>query len=117
MTLRRFLRILPAYLVMLHAFGMAAMAEPGALTDNPLGVICTIDGHQSAPSEPGHSDAHHVPCALCGLGACAAATPSQVAAPAPTHQPGVNARPVERRISLAAHHYVVAQPRGPPVAA
>jgi hypothetical protein len=113
MTLSRFFRLLAAYLVVLHAMGMAAMAAPSPA--DPFGVICTIDGHSSGQDDPVHPS-HHVPCALCGLGACAVAAPPEVVVPAEFPREHINVPRVEARVVVTARPCVVPQPRGPPAA-
>jgi hypothetical protein len=113
-ALRRFLAALAAYLVVLHAIGMGAMAAPVA--EGPLLVLCSMDDPGTAPGAPDHGLAQHAPCALCGLGACAVATPPADASPALYAPP-----PVARLVGTAqraAPLNVVdsARARGPPVA-
>jgi hypothetical protein len=118
MTLGRILRVLAAYLIVLHALGMAAMAAPVPSPDDPLGVICTVDGDQSDPTVPGHPASHQVPCALCGLGSCAVAAPSEAYGPAEMPLASAGAPRPEPRITVAARPCVVPpDSRGPPIAA
>jgi hypothetical protein len=113
--LRRLLSILAAYLVLLHALGMAAMAAP--LPGDALGIVCTLDGHQSSPSDSGHSDTHDAPCALCGLGACAVAAPPESASPALPVSAALLVRNIEKRVLVVARPWTASQPRGPPATA
>ncbi|MEJ0011910.1 MAG: hypothetical protein WDM94_04620 [Bauldia sp.] len=115
-TLRRFVAVLAAYLVLLHALGMGAMAAPAGAQAGPLLVVCTIDAHASSPASPDHAPAEHTPCALCGLGACAAAPPSDASLPAPVAI--AIAPPAAATVSVLPTRVVEsAAPRGPPPAA
>jgi hypothetical protein len=117
MTLRRLLHVLAAYLVLLHAMGMAAMAAPDASTAGPFAIICAVDTLPSAPGDSDHPVTHHVPCALCGLGASSVASPPE--APALADFPPLRiAVPLpEARTVAVAPTCIVPQPRGPPSAA
>jgi hypothetical protein len=117
MTLRRLFHLLAAYLVVLHAMGMAAMAAPSASAADPFAVICTLDGQTSNPDDPSHPGAHHVPCALCGLGASAVASPPEAPVLADIPPAQVDGPHPEARVIVVSRTCVVPQPRGPPAAA
>jgi hypothetical protein len=117
MTLRRLFHLLAAYLVLLHAMGMAAMAAPVASPADPFAVICSLDGHTSSPDDPTHPGTHHVPCALCGLGASAVASPPEPPALADVPRAHADGPRPEARAIVVSRTCVIPQPRGPPAAA
>jgi hypothetical protein len=111
---RRFFAVFAAYLMVLHALGMGAMAAPVAV-NGALFVVCSMDDQAGAPDTPDHAPAQHPPCALCGLGACAAAAPpadSVLAEFAPT---AIAILVLTRQPALSARFVVAARPRGPPL--
>jgi len=114
LKLRRILAILAAYLVLLHAVGMGAMAAP--VDAGPgLFAICSIHGDgASGPAAPDHGQAEHAPCALCGLGACAVTPPDAIAVPAPPAAASVVALPMVARRAAPLRYLNASRPRGPP---
>jgi hypothetical protein len=116
MRLSRLLRVLAAYLVVLHAVGMGAMAAPVAASAATFGVICTLDGHASNTGDPAHPSSHQVPCALCGFGSCAAAVPPESGLPGPQSRVPADRAHLLERGAVNAPTCAIAQPRGPPAA-
>lgn len=111
--IRRFIAALAAYLMVLHALGMGAMAAPSAVS-GPLAVICSIEADASAPVTPAHAPADHAPCALCGLGACAVAPTAAGSVPMPRATVSIAAPPVAVSANRATPRFDAASPRGPP---
>jgi hypothetical protein len=112
---RRIASLLGAYLLVLHAFGMGAMAAPAAV-EAPLLVICTLEAQNPSPGTPDHAPVQHAPCALCGLGACAIVAPPSNALLAPLAI-GIAAPLMATRSALPIRTPDSARPRGPPLAA
>jgi hypothetical protein len=114
LKLRRNLAILAAYLVLLHAVGMGAMAAPVHVGSGPV-AICSIHGDgASGPASPDHGQAEHAPCALCGLGACAVAPPDAIVVPAPYATASVIAVPSVAHRAAPTRYLDASRPRGPP---
>jgi hypothetical protein len=113
LTTRRFLAALAACLMLLHTLAMGAWAaEPSGL-DAGLFVICSAHGGTPDNPPPADHGSQHAPCALCGLGQCAMATPA-AALPLDISAAVVAENPAAAPVSVPTRYVDASHPRGPP---
>jgi len=113
-TARRILAALAACLILLHTVAMGALAAEPIGLDSGLFVICSAHGGTPDTPPPADHGSQHAPCALCGLGHCAVATPPAVALPLDFATAVVPEIPALAPVAVPTRYVDASRPRGPP---
>lgn len=114
LTGRRIVTAVAVCLMLLHTVAMgASAAEPTGL-DAGLFIICST--HGGTPDAPPLTDhgSQHAPCALCGLGHCAMATPAAVASAFGFAATAGAAILATAPVAVPTRYIDASRPRGPP---
>jgi hypothetical protein len=113
-TVRRILAAIAACLMLLHTVALGALAAEPIGLDAGFFVICSA--HGGAPDAPPPTDhgSQHAPCALCGLGHCAVATPPAVALPLEFATAVAAEIPAVAPVMVPTRYVDASRPRGPP---